>query len=184
MQPVNKNGKDETSKKKVNPTSFKLKSHEDSVMMLYFSAFSMDKGQCYALRFQFTSSLANFLTTEVEGGDDMIVCTSKCNCDPIGTKQCIEDDIQHKAPVCVCHPDHEGPDCGECRENHFKNDDGYCEKEKKCVEFGGDEDCNGHGVCLQEGPVARCECYQGFSDDGLDQCGRCSDPLFDYPDAC
>ena len=50
MQPVSKNGKDETSKKKVNPTSFKLKSKEDSVMMLYFSPFTMEKGQCYALR--------------------------------------------------------------------------------------------------------------------------------------
>jgi hypothetical protein len=184
LQPVTKTGKEENSKKKVNPSSFKLKSSEDSVLMLFFSPFAMEKGQCYQIRVQFTSTLANFMTAEIEAGDDMTVCTSKCNCDPTGTKECIEGESWRKAPTCVCHRDYEGLDCGTCAAGFFKNDDGYCEKEAKCADEGGDVDCNGHGTCMQEGPIARCECHQGFSDDGLDQCGRCSDPLFNYPEEC
>ena len=53
-----------------------------------------------------------------------------------------------------------------------------------CVDLGGEEDCNGHGTCYQEGPTAICECDYGFTDNGLDQCGRCSDPLMKFPYDC
>ena len=58
LQPITKKGNDATDKKKVYPSSFKLKNKEDAVLLLFFSADSMEKGQCYQLRFQFTSVLA------------------------------------------------------------------------------------------------------------------------------
>ena len=74
-----------TSKRKVNPAHFKLKAKQDSVMMLFFSPFAMEKGQCYQLRFQPGSALAPFVSTSVESGEDMVICASNCNCDPVGT---------------------------------------------------------------------------------------------------
>jgi hypothetical protein len=65
LQPVSRQGKDETSKKAVNPAHFKLKSSEDSVMMLQFPAHSMEKGQCYHLRFRAASDLADYLTDDI-----------------------------------------------------------------------------------------------------------------------
>lgn len=50
-----------------------------------------------------------------------------------------------------------------------------------CKELGGEEDCNGHGTCEQIGNIAMCQCKEGFVHDGLDQCGRCEDRLFAYP---
>lgn len=153
-------------------------------MTLFFSPFAMEKGMCYQLRFQPGSALAPFVSGTIESGEDLIVCASSCNCDPVGTRQCIEDNKGDGGAFCHCHKEFEGPECGRCKAGHFKNDDGYCEKQTRCEELGGDVNCNGHGVCIQDGPVARCECHPGFSDDGLDQCGRCSDPLFSYPDEC
>lgn len=34
------------------------------------------------------------------------------------------------------------------------------------------------------GGIARCDCDQGFANDGLVQCGRCADPIFTYPFDC
>lgn len=42
--------------------------------------------------------------------------------------------------------------------------------------------CNSHGTCEQRGEQAICTCNAGFINDGLEQCGKCADPLFEYPD--
>lgn len=112
----------------------------------------------------------------------MIVCTSACDCDPIGTADCIED--HDGTNVCVCHPKFTGLDCSECIDGYYRNADGFCERVSLCQRNGGEEMCNGHGRCEQEGNTAVCYCDHGFANDGLDQCGRCADPLMDYPSEC
>jgi hypothetical protein len=58
-----------------------------------------------------------------------------------------------------------------------------CKPTTRCKENGGEEDCNGHGRCFEDEVTgqAKCLCDEGFKDDGLDLCGRCADPLFEYP---
>jgi len=46
-------------------------------------------------------------------------------------------------------------------------------KEAKCKQDGGAVDCNGHGTCFYEQGTAKCECEQGFADDGEEMCARC-----------
>lgn len=114
---------------------------------------------------------------------DFHVCMSACECDVQGTLECKEDNMgQHH--ICRCHPHFGGDDCSMCDEGYYRNAEGFCELASLCEEYGGDENCNNHGTCIQEGPKAVCECDPGFTDDGLDQCGRCSDPLMTYPNEC
>lgn len=42
-------------------------------------------------------------------------------------------------------------------------------------------DCSGHGTCFYEDGMAKCECDEGFADDGTRLCGKCEDQLFQYP---
>lgn len=53
-----------------------------------------------------------------------------------------------------------------------------------CEQDGGSEDCNGHGTCYSIDGQATCECDSGFANDGLSLCGRCADPLMEYPSEC
>jgi hypothetical protein len=57
-----------------------------------------------------------------------------------------------------------------------------CHPTSRCKANGGTVDCNGHGACRQQGGTAVCTCAPGFQHDGLAQCARCVDPLFDWPD--
>ena len=119
---------------------------------------------------------------EVAGSLDLQVCMSACECDRIGTKECVED--QRGNHLCKCHAHFTGIHCTECDEGYYRNGEGYCEKVSTCADIGGEEDCSGHGTCYQEGPTAICECDPGFANDGLDLCGRCADPLMTYPHSC
>lgn len=112
---------------------------------------------------------------------DLHVCASACECDVIGTAECIEDGIDH---VCLCHPLFHGEFCDQCESGFFRNSDGYCEASSLCADLGGEEYCNNHGTCYQEGPAAICDCDPGFANLGLDQCARCSDPMMRYPMEC
>ncbi len=47
------------------------------------------------------------------------------------------------------------------------NDQGFCVKESFCFDQGGKEDCQGHGTCVQLGGIARCDCEDGFTNNGM-----------------
>lgn len=122
------------------------------------------------------------IVPELADALDFKVCTSACDCDIQGTLQCRDTKAgEHR---CKCHPHFTGADCSECADGYYRNADGFCELGSTCEDLGGEENCNRRGTCFQEGPKAVCECDLGFTDDGLDQCGRCSDPLMTYPQDC
>lgn len=138
--------------------------------MIGFSPFTLDKGVCYALKFapakQYGElSLASMIVPELADALDLHVCTSSCECDIMGTKECKEKGEQHR---CLCHPHFTGRDCSLCQEGYYRNAEGFCELGSQCADLGGAVDCNFHGTCYQEGPAAICECDPGFADDGLD----------------
>lgn len=106
-----------------------------------------------------------------------------CACDSHGTKQCIETPGQE--PVCECHDHYAGHDCSACAKGYIHDDEtGYCVKNSKCAERGGDIDCNGFGQCIQKGEHAYCVCDPGFRHDGLFFCGQCVDPMMEWPMEC
>ena len=125
--------------------------------------------------------MAAMVKEEIKAGLDLHMCVSGCECDVLGTEECLEDDDGH---VCVCHPHFAGEDCSECAEGYYRNADGFCEKGSVCADLGGEEDCHGFGTCYQEGEAAVCECDPGFTNDGLNQCARCADPLMKWPNEC
>ena len=122
------------------------------------------------------------LRPEIADAEDMHVCMAGGDCDAIGTSEIFQN--EDGSLVCICHPFFGGIDCSQCIEGYYRNKDGFCEKASLCVDEGGEEDCNGHGVCYQEGPSAVCICDHGFTHDGLDQCARCQDPMMQYPHEC
>ena len=165
------------------PSHFKLKFSSDDTLVLAFAPYTLEKGTCYALKFAPSRgvSLAAMLKPEIEAGLDLHMCVSGCECDVLGTEECLEDDEGH---VCVCHPHFTGDDCSECAEGFYRNSDGFCEKGSVCADLGGEEDCHGFGTCYQEGEAAVCDCDPGFANDGLNQCARCADPLMHWPHEC
>ena len=188
LQPLMHNGEPDTKRKNVVPTHFKSKFQADDTLVLGFAPYNLEPGVCYKLTiikpksFFGGTSLHSMVNKEFADLPDMKVCTSSCNCDVLGTRECVEDHSGEH--VCVCHPHFTGPDCSQCEPGFYRNIDGFCEKDSLCVYMGGSEDCNKHGECYQEGQVAICLCDEGFTHDGLDQCGRCSDPLMAYPNEC
>ena len=111
----------------------------------------------------------------------MVLCTSNCSCSLIGTLTCTESE---KEPICICHPNYTGESCNECVQGYVKNSSGECVRGSICVEQGGTEDCNGHGLCQDENGFAVCVCEEGFAHDGFAYCSRCADPMFAYPHEC
>lgn len=105
-----------------------------------------------------------------------------CSCSMIGTSNCQEEDGEE--PMCICRENYTGEDCNDCVEGFYKNEKGYCIVGNYCVESGGTENCNGHGNCVDLNGRAKCDCLEGFANDGLELCGRCADPLFTYPHEC
>jgi len=86
--------------------------------------------------------------------------------------------------VCKCHHPYTGDDCNDCIKGFsFDPQTSECKPVSKCQADGGEEDCNGHGMCYEDEATgqAKCRCDDGFKDDGLDLCGRCVDPMFEYP---
>ena len=154
------------------PTDFKSKFNADDTLVLGFAPHTLEKGVCYILKFAPAwgfggVSLAPMLKPEYADSLDLHVCASGCDCDVTGTEDCVflEETGDH---VCLCHPHFLGVDCSECEEGYYRNGDGYCEMAHTCAELGGNEDCNDHGTCYQEGPTAVCQCDPGFTNNGLD----------------
>jgi len=198
LLPLDKLMKPDKAAKRIPPTHFKTKQGSDDTLVLSFAPYTLEKDRCYKLVFgpdpavdgtglgaevYFPSNpLKSMISKEMMDSDDMRICTSSCNCDGLGTAQCLK--LDSGAHMCHCHAKFTGDDCSKCVEGYFRNSDGFCEKTGVCADQGGDEDCNGHGKCEQVGPTAVCQCDPGFAHDGLDQCGRCQDPLMAYPDQC
>ena len=80
-------------------------------------------------------TLANTIVPDLADSLDMHICTSACECDVIGTLQCVEKNGKHK---CKCHPHFTGPDCSECEEGYYRNADGFCELGSLCADLGGE----------------------------------------------
>ena len=187
LQPLTPAGAEDHSGARVVPTHFKAKFRQDDTLVVGFAPYTLVKGTCYKLTFQPATiiggvSLHAMVKPEVIDSLDLHVCASACECDYIGTAECLEDDSG--AHQCLCHPHFQGEYCEECADGYYRNEDGFCELGSVCADLGGDEYCSGHGTCYQEGPVAVCDCDPGFADDGLVQCGRCADPLMKYPLEC
>jgi hypothetical protein len=109
-----------------------------------------------------------------------VICATpaSCHCNWAGTAHCAEG-----TGICECRWPHIGADCSQCAAGHSKDPGtGRCLPASKCSDLGGAEDCHGHGTCEQVGEAARCTCESGFAHDGLEQCAKCKDPLFEYPD--
>lgn len=94
------------------------------------------------------------VTPQVADSKDLTICTSGCECDIQGTQECVEQGTDFH--YCKCHAHFTGEDCSVCEDGYYRNSDGFCEKTSLCVEFGGLEDCNGHGLCEQITGVAVC----------------------------
>ena len=69
-------------------------------------------------------SLAPMVKPELADSLDLHVCASGCECDAIGTEDCVDYEGEH---VCLCHPHFIGTDCSECEEGYYRNGDGFCE---------------------------------------------------------
>jgi hypothetical protein len=98
--------------------------------------------------------------------DDLKICATptECHCNWAGTKHCAED-----TGICECKWPHIGKDCSLCDKGHVKDPGtGRCVPANKCKDNGGTEDCQGHGICVQKGDIAQCNCNPGFANDGLE----------------
>lgn len=158
------------------PQEKMLKENDPSVIILKFPGGSVAKGWCYELNLVGAAGQFGLDTQIIQNSVD--ICTTNCQCDPIGTHTCIEE-----SGVCQCKFPHSGKYCDACEKGHIKDPDtGACIKSGKCKAHGGTEDCSGHGTCVQRGEAAVCECDSGFVNDGFLQCARCADPLFKFPD--
>ena len=154
-----------------------VKHDSDDTLVVSWSPHTLEKNVCYKLMFNSNTGrgpdtgLSSMLRPEIADAEDMHVCMAGGDCDAIGTSEIFQN--EDGSSVCICHPFFGGIDCSQCIEGYYRNKDGFCEKASLCVDEGGEEDCNGHGVCYQEGPSAVCICDHGFTHDGLDQCARC-----------
>ena len=191
LQPLDEHGNENPHLPHVQPTHFNPKHDSDDVLIVSWSPYTLQAGVCYKLKFGHPqglffggspTDLAAMMSAHLEDSPEMHVCASGCNCDLLGTLDCIMD--EHDEPVCICHPHFQGEDCSECADGFYRNHDGFCEKASLCADLGGQEDCAGHGTCIQEGPAAICQCDHGFANDGLDQCARCADPMMKWPYEC
>ena len=159
--------------KTVAPTVKKME-RDSSMVTVTFPAGSLARGWCYELQI----ATPAFNTEHDLVKEDLNLCMTNCMCDWVGTSKCEEH-----TGKCHCKFPHTGPDCSQCEKGHTRDPtSGQCVPASVCVEQGGKEDCNGHGICNMRGNAAVCECDPGFINDGLEQCGRCTDPLFTYPD--
>ena len=75
------------------PTHFKSKFSADDTLVLGFAPFTLDKGVCYTLKFAPSKnwgeiSLASMIVPDMIEYLDLTVCTSSCECDFLGTKDC------------------------------------------------------------------------------------------------
>jgi hypothetical protein len=153
-----------------------LQMSDPSILLLTFHAGSLARGWCFSLKLNTVGGAFEASTALLDQETD--VCLSNCLCDPVGTHQCVES-----SGICQCRDPHAGRFCEKCGKGFVKDvDSGACMPLGLCEAKGGDIDCNGHGSCEQRGQLAVCHCDAGFVDDGNDLCGKCSDPLFTYPD--
>ena len=169
------------SKDVIMPTSKTVLSKDTTMFRLVFKANLLKRGACYKLEAnQQVKSIK--IDAVVRDSPELQMCTSSCHCSLIGTATCNE--MTDGEPECICRNSYAGEDCSQCTDGFVHNDKGECVKGTVCIEDGGEEDCNGHGQCSNIDGKAHCECDEGFTNDGLDLCGRCSDPLFAYPHEC
>jgi hypothetical protein len=157
-----------------------LNPSDSSIITLKFAPGSIARGWCYQLELA-----AGLLDADMEimtNKTDM--CTTNCLCDAVGTDRCIES-----SGTCQCKFPHTGKYCDKCATGHTKDPDtGRCFPIGRCT--GGSpkkrashiEDCSNHGTCSQRGEAAVCQCDRGFVNDGRIQCGKCEDPMFNFPD--
>ena len=73
-----------------------VKHDSDDTLVIGWAPFLLEKGQCYKLMFNGQSGkgwndnpLMSMLKPEVADAEDMHVCMSECDCDVIGTAECL-----------------------------------------------------------------------------------------------
>lgn len=116
---------------------------------------------------------------ESQFANETKVCTTACSCSFKGTESCDEDN-----GVCKCKKNFAGSECDRCVSGFILNEKSHeCDEELKCAEYGGSVDCSDHGTCIEDKVTgqAKCHCFEGFTNDGLELCSRCSDPMFEFP---
>ena len=154
-----------TGKRRVNPAEVRVSAADNRTLVMRFTdKGEFEAGRCYTLS---TSETLNswFSWGAVTGSHQSKVCFSECNCDPSGTSVCEEG--SGAEPYCRCKRHHAGQTCNECEEGFAKDlQTGQCRATSKCLSKGGQEDCGGHGQCIQDGAFAACKCYPGFANDG------------------
>ena len=159
---------------RVYPMTARLSTIDKSSIVLTYKHDTLMSGVCYLLKFD-----TDMLGMEINPAIENKLCTSRCLCNPKGQKSCNED-----LGICECHYPYTGTDCTSCLANFiFDSTTNECHPSSKCKDNGGEEDCNGHGTCYEDSVSgqAKCDCEEGFTDDGNDYCGKCVDPLFTYP---
>jgi hypothetical protein len=145
--------------KTVAPTVKKME-RDSSMVTVTFPAGSLARGWCYELQI----GTPAFNTEHDLVKEDLNLCMTNCMCDWVGTSKCEEH-----TGKCHCKFPHTGPDCSQCEKGHTRDPtSGQCVSASVCIEQGGKEDCNGHGICNMRGNAAVCECDPGFINDGLE----------------
>jgi hypothetical protein len=96
LVPIDHDMKRIGGKKGIGASHVTVKHDSDDTIVVGWSPFLLEKGQCYKLMFNGQSGngwndnpLASMLRPEVADAEDMHVCMSECDCDVIGTAECI-----------------------------------------------------------------------------------------------